>query len=64
VDPAECVVIEDSTNGVRAAKAAGMKAVGYCNPNSGKQDLSHADWVVEALDGCILEELLRGITAS
>lgn len=27
MDPAECVVLEDSVNGVRAAKAAGMKCI-------------------------------------
>ena len=46
--PADCIVIEDSTNGVKAAKAAGMYCVGYYNPNSGKQDLSGADLIVES----------------
>ncbi len=43
VDPKDCIVIEDSGLGVRAAKAAGMKTLGYINPTSGKQDLSPAD---------------------
>jgi len=30
VDPARCVVVEDSTYGVRAARAAGMRVLGYC----------------------------------
>jgi beta-phosphoglucomutase-like phosphatase (HAD superfamily) len=30
VDPASCLVIEDSTGGIRAAAAAGMTAVGLC----------------------------------
>ena len=47
VSPEECIVIEDSGNGVRAGKAAGMTVVGYQNPNSGEQDLSLADFVVE-----------------
>lgn len=29
-DPARCAVIEDSAYGVRAARAAGMRAFGYC----------------------------------
>ena len=46
-NPHECVVIEDSFNGVCAAGAAGMQCIGYRNPNSGAQDLSAADLVVE-----------------
>ncbi len=46
--PDDCVVIEDSTNGVKAAKAAGMFCVGFVNPNSGHQNLGPADWLVEA----------------
>jgi HAD superfamily hydrolase (TIGR01509 family) len=47
VDPKECVAIEDAAAGVKAAKAAGMYTVGYKNPNSGNQDLSLADLVVD-----------------
>lgn len=43
VAPCDCAVIEDSQNGVRAAKAAGMYCIGYQNPHSGQQDLSAAD---------------------
>lgn len=46
VDTDQCVVLEDSCNGIRAAKDAGMYCVGYINPNSGNQDLSNADEVV------------------
>ncbi|WP_223275590.1 HAD family hydrolase [Paenibacillus elgii] len=42
----ECIVIEDSCNGVRAAKSAGMECIGFYNPNSGNQDLSGADRVI------------------
>lgn len=45
--PTDCIVIEDSTNGVLAAKSAGMFCIGYNNPNSGKQDLSKADLIVD-----------------
>lgn len=44
--PEECTVVEDSGLGVIAAKSAGMRAVGYNNPTSGKQDLSPADIIV------------------
>lgn len=45
--PEECVVIEDSTNGVAAAKAAGMKCIGYNNPSSVNQDISRADLIID-----------------
>lgn len=44
-----CIVIEDSHNGVTAAKRAGMKCIGFINPNSGDQDLSKADMIVNSL---------------
>ena len=40
VEPSNCLVIEDSGHGVKAAKLAEMKCIGFNNPNSGKQDLS------------------------
>lgn len=47
VEPQHCVVIEDSRNGVRAAKLAGMRCIGHQNPGSGNQDLSEADMIVD-----------------
>lgn len=49
VRPADCLVIEDARLGVEAAKAAGMTCIGFRNPNSGDQDLSKADFVVDAI---------------
>jgi HAD superfamily hydrolase (TIGR01509 family) len=46
----ECIVIEDSQNGITSAKAAGMKCIGFANAKSGKQDLSKADLVVHSFD--------------
>lgn len=48
-NPKECVVIEDSTNGVKAALSAGMKCIGFINLNSGSQDLSSASTVVDSI---------------
>ncbi len=45
INPKNCLVIEDSRNGVLAAKSAGMKCIGYQNPNSGNQDLSKSDYI-------------------
>lgn len=47
--PGRCLVIEDSANGVKAAKAAGMVCIGYANPGSGSQNLSAADIVVDSI---------------
>ena len=44
--PEDCAVIEDSANGVLAAKRAGMFCVAYQNPTSGYQDLSPADMII------------------
>ena len=49
VEPADCMVIEDTENGILAAKRAGMFCTAYLNPNSGKQDLTLADRVVDSL---------------
>ena len=42
----ECMVIEDSTNGITAAKAAGIYCVGFKSPHSKNQDYSKADLVI------------------
>ena len=47
VTPGDCVVIEDSFNGVTAAKKGGMKCIAYRNPESGNQDLSGADMIID-----------------
>ncbi len=47
-EPKECIVIEDSKNGVAAAKAAGMKCIGFLNPSSGDQNLRDADVVIQS----------------
>jgi beta-phosphoglucomutase len=46
----ECIVIEDSTNGIKAAKAAGIYCVGYDSEHSKLQDLSQADIVITRFD--------------
>lgn len=45
VDPAECIVIEDSPYGVEAAHAAGMRVIGFAHQTPAER-LSHATWVV------------------
>lgn len=41
-----CMVIEDSTNGIAAAKAANIYCVGFKSPHSVNQDYSKADRVI------------------
>jgi beta-phosphoglucomutase family hydrolase len=57
VQPEGCIVIEDSKNGIEAAKSAGMKCVGFKNLNSGKQDLSSADMVIDSFSQLNYEKL-------
>jgi len=42
----ECIVIEDSTNGIIASKSAGIYCIGYNSPNSKNQNYDKADLVV------------------
>lgn len=50
VPPAECVVFEDATVGVAAAKAAGMRCIAVPNPDATQpQDLSAADLILPSL---------------
>ncbi len=41
-----CIVIEDSTNGVQASHAAGIYCIGYTSVNSKNQDLSLANQII------------------
>jgi HAD superfamily hydrolase (TIGR01509 family) len=56
-DPANCLVIEDAENGVIAAKAAGMKCIGYLNPNSGLQNLEAADLIISSFRQLSLDRI-------
>ncbi len=58
--PEECLVLEDATNGIEAAKKAGMGVIGVRNPYTLKQDLSKADLIVESLDK-ITADMIRGL---
>jgi beta-phosphoglucomutase-like phosphatase (HAD superfamily) len=50
VDPAACVVIEDSRHGVTAAVAAGMRVVGFTGSLTPRSDLAEAHAVIDAME--------------
>jgi beta-phosphoglucomutase-like phosphatase (HAD superfamily) len=47
--PSECVVVEDSRNGLLAAKAAGMYCIVTTNGYTKNEDFTEADLVVSEL---------------
>jgi HAD superfamily hydrolase (TIGR01509 family) len=53
-----CMVIEDSTNGMKAANAAGIFCVGYKSTHSKSQDYSFADKVIEGFDQIETQNLI------
>jgi beta-phosphoglucomutase-like phosphatase (HAD superfamily) len=50
LDPARCFVVEDSRNGVLAAKAAGMMVAAVPGPATADQDFSPADLILPSLE--------------
>jgi beta-phosphoglucomutase-like phosphatase (HAD superfamily) len=50
VDPTECFAVEDTRNGVLAAKAAGMAVVAVPGPATSHEDFSPADLVLPSLE--------------
>lgn len=52
-----CIVIEDSTNGILAAKAAGIYCIGYDSFHSKMQDYSKADQVIRHFNELSFEKV-------
>jgi HAD superfamily hydrolase (TIGR01509 family) len=61
VEPARCAAVEDSHNGIRSAKAAGMRVVAVPNPHFPPDDeaLAQADAIVPSVAE-LTPELLAG----
>lgn len=57
-----CIVIEDSTNGIKAANAAGIYCIGYNSVHSKLQDLSTANLVIQHFDELSFDSI-RNIVA-
>jgi HAD superfamily hydrolase (TIGR01509 family) len=58
-DPAQCVAIEDSRNGIRSAHAAGMRVIAIPNAHfpPSEDTLESADAIVASLDELTVERL-------
>jgi HAD superfamily hydrolase (TIGR01509 family) len=58
IDPANCVVIEDAPNGIRAAKAAGAKCIAVTN-SADAEKLHQADLICDSLTQINLKTIQR-----
>jgi HAD superfamily hydrolase (TIGR01509 family) len=59
VTAAEAIAIEDSPNGIRAAREAGLYCVAVPNPITSQFDLSQANVIIESLADISLDELIN-----
>lgn len=57
IKSSQAVVLEDATNGITAAKAAGCFCIAIKNPHTPKQDLSKVDLVLDSLSDLSLKHL-------
>ncbi len=48
ISPENCLVIEDSANGIRAAHLAGMSCIAYQGPEANPQNQEEADAVIQS----------------
>ena len=55
----DCIVIEDSTNGIIAANSAGIFCVGYKSKNSINQNYSLADLVISNFNQICFKEISK-----
>ena len=55
----ECIVIEDSTNGGKAAKAAKMPCIWMHNPDSGDQEIPNAVLEITAWTQKNIEKIMK-----
>jgi putative hydrolase of the HAD superfamily len=61
VFPQEAVALEDSPNGIAAAKSAGLRCVAVPNPLTAGMDLSGADLRITSLAATPLESVLASL---
>jgi len=56
-DPAECIVVEDASAGIEAARRAGMGSIGLCSTGRAPDELAAADLVIDTFDAINLDRL-------
>jgi beta-phosphoglucomutase-like phosphatase (HAD superfamily) len=61
LQPHEAVALEDSPNGITAAKRAGLFCVAVPNPLTRQLPLAHADLLVNSLADLPLQQLLEHV---
>jgi HAD superfamily hydrolase (TIGR01509 family) len=61
LQPSEAIAFEDSVNGIRAAKGAGVFVVAVPNPITETFALDEADLLLASLEDVPLEELIRRV---
>jgi len=59
--PGDCVAVEDSVHGLRAARAAGLRCVVVPSAMTGHQDFEQADLVLPALDALPWEAVVAAL---
>ncbi len=57
--PSQAIAFEDSPNGIRAARAAGLFCVAVPNPITQQLEMDHADLVIDSLESVTLDELIE-----
>lgn len=55
----DCTVIEDSGNGIKAARSAKMKCVGFRNLNSGIQNIENADIIIDCYNEQNINKIVK-----
>jgi len=50
INPENCMVIEDSANGIKAAKAAGMRCIAFEGPGANPANQKQADAAIKSFD--------------
>lgn len=58
INPAQCIAIEDSAHGIKAAKSAGMYCIGI-NTAGNYEQLKESDIIVDSYSDINLKDILK-----